>query len=214
MPRSRQDPTQQPPDEATDHSAFPHRTATTRRRWYRNHTLRADESDGGAWWFSSSVGRFDLPAPDGTCYLASTPEAAAMELVGPSHTANGWVPADLLEGRVVSLLRLPSSVRAADCADERAREWRITNELTSTSAYAVTQAWARVFRRDGFGGVLAALRFSPGDARGLAVFGEAGAPSPAWSGDESPVAVAEIVGGLGVRVVEPPGLADVEVVRP
>ncbi len=214
MARSRRDPAQRPPDEATDHSSFPRRTLTTRRRWYRNHTLRPDAPDGGAWWFGSSAGRFDLPEPEGTCYLASTREAAVMELVGWSFARHGWVPADLLDGRVVSTLRLPTSVRAADCADEHAREWRVTNELTATSAYDVSQAWARIFRRDGFGGVLGALRFSPGEARGLALFGPAGAPDPAWEGDDSPADAEEIVRVLGIPVVEPPGMAEVEIVAP
>lgn len=187
---------------------------TARRRWFRHHTWRPDAPDGGAWWFSSGGGRFDLPEPDGTCYLASTAAAAVMELTGPSYARNGWVPADLLDGRVVSALRLPASVRAADCADERARRWRVTNELTSTSSYDVSQAWARVFHRDGFGGVLAALRFSPGEDRGLAVFGSAGAPDPAREGDDRPVEVAAVVGALGVPVIGPPGLADVEIVTP
>lgn len=214
MVRSRRDQAQQAPDESVDHSSFPRRTVTARRRWYRQHSMRPDAADNGAWWFGSGDGRFDLPEPDGTCYLASTPEAAVMELVGPGFARNGWVPADLLSDRVVSRLHLPSSVRAADCADERAREWRVTNELTSTSAYDVTQAWARVLRRDGFGGVLAALRFSPGEIRGLAVFGAAGAPVPAWDGDDDPVGVGDVVGSLGIPVVGPPGIADVEVVRP
>lgn len=214
MARSRRDPAQQPPDESVDHAAFPRRTLTARRRWWRNHTLRADSPDGGAWWFSSGSGRFDLPEPEGTCYLASTPEAAVMELVGWSHARHGWVPADLLEERVVSTLHLPASVRAADCAGEGARQWRVTNELTSTSAYDVAQAWARVFRRDGFGGVLGALRFSPGEARGLALFGTAGAPDPAWDGDDEPVAVGDLAAGMGIEVVAPPGIADVEIVRP
>ena len=210
---ARRDPAQQPPDESVDHAGFPHRTVTARLRWWRHHLLRPDAPDRGAWWFASGGGRFDLPEPDGTCYLASTPEAAVMELVGWSHARHGWVPADLLEGRVVSRLHLPGSVRAADLTDERARTWRVTNELTATAAYAVAQAWARVLRRDGFGAVLATLRFSPGEARGLAVFGTAGAPDPPWLGDDAPVEVRELVDRLGVRVVGPPRLGDVEVVE-
>lgn len=137
-----------------------------------------------------------------------------MELVGPSFVRHGWVPSDLLMERVVSGLTLPGPVRASDCARTEARAWRMTNELTTTSDYSLTQAWARVFRRDGFGGVFGSLRFSPGRARGLALFGPSGAPDPTWDGDTTPIQVEKVVRDLRIPVVGPPRLGDVSIVVP
>src|SRR5262245_44247773 len=44
--------------------------------------LRIVRAGVGPWWFGSSLaGRFDLPEPDGTCYLAADEIAALLELL-------------------------------------------------------------------------------------------------------------------------------------
>jgi hypothetical protein len=209
MPKSRRDLAQQRPEPDTDYAGFPSATVTTRGVWYRNHTRR-DRPDNGAWWFASSPekepltdsGRFDLPAPFGTCYLANTARAAVRELIGPSHTTNGWVDGDLLKRRVVSALGMPHRIKAADVSRDEATDYRVSNELTTTSDYATTQAWARELHGAGFDAIRYALRFSPGSARGVALFGDAGAPG--WPGDLAPVPVESIVRAMHIEIVEAP----------
>lgn len=210
-----------PPDtSAHDFARFPRKTRREAGIWYRQHLDRPTETDRGAWYFGShppgviGPGRFDLTAPAGTCYLASTQRAAVFECIGPEHADRGWVDAGLLKGRVLSALSLPREVRAADATATRAGDFRVTNELHSGNDYATTQAWAQVFHDVGFGGVNYPLRFSPGPARGLALFGTAGVPSPRPAGDPNPMGLRHIVEGLGIQVIEPPSLASLRVVSP
>ena len=90
----------------------------------------------------------------------------------------------------------------------------MTNEIATTERYDITQAWARTWRRAGFGGVFYLLRFTPGPSRGLALFGPAGAPDPPPPGDPDPRPVREVVEGLGIDVVDPPAFGAVTVVSP
>jgi hypothetical protein len=72
-------------------------------------------------------------------------------------------------------------------------------------------AWARAFHSVGFDAVLAALRFSQGLDRGLALFGDSGVPDPPWpvATPPTPVAtpptpVADVAEALGIPVVDAP----------
>lgn len=198
-----------PPDPTQDFGGFPSHRFTPAAGWFRQHRLRRDESDRGGWFFASRdpvaepVGRFDLLAPDGTCYLASTSGAAVRELIGPDQVRQGWVNRDLFDGRVVSHLQLPAQIQAAAVSAAGAASWRITAELTSTGDYALSQAWAQAFRDAGFGGVYGALRF--GLDPGLAMFGPGGRPDPPWAGDTGPPRWAEDAAySLDVRIVDVP----------
>lgn len=218
MPRKEQ--ALRPPEEpAASYRGFPRRTFRAGAGWFRQH-LERPGPDRGAWWFASreegheGAGRFDLVHPDGTCYLANTPLAALNELVGPETARRGWVDAALLAGRVISRLELPDDVRAADTTKARAALFRVTNELGTTEDYDTTQAWAAVWRAAGFGAVLAVLRFTPGRARSLALFGQAGAPAPPPPGDPEPTPVRAVAEQHRIRVVDAPTRAGVEVVPP
>jgi len=70
--------------------------------------------------------------------------------------------------------------------------------------YAITQAWARAFHSAGFGAVLGALRFSPGNDRGIALFGDSGVPDPPWPVAALPTPVADVAEALGIPVVDAP----------
>jgi hypothetical protein len=208
------------PDETgLDFTRFPRKTVRAGSEWYRQHQDRPTP-DRGAWYFASlppgdeGGGRFDLPDPDGTCYLATTEVGAVNELVGPDCADRGWVDADLVAGRVLSRLRLSGDVKAADTTSTRATQFRATNELPTTERYDLTQAWADTLHRAGFGGVYSGLRFTPGPTRGLALFGAAGTPDPAPLGDADPRPVREIVEGLGIDVVDPPAFSAINVVSP
>ena len=213
---------QQPPDPDIDYTGFPAHTSGVDRAWYRSHTDRPSRTDRGVWWFASSPesaaspasGRFDLPEPEGTCYLAETQAASVNELIGPDVAARGWVEAALVTGRVVSRVQLPHATRAANVSVSKASAFRVTSELTSTGDYDLTQDWARTFRQAGFDGIRYALRFTPGKARGLALFGGAGAPDPTWPGDEDPQQLRAQVERMGVEVVGTPSSASVSLVTP
>jgi hypothetical protein len=217
---ARSDPALQAPDESKyDFDKFPCKTLRAGSVWFRQHNKRSGP-DHGAWYFTpriagtDSKGRFDLPEPDGTCYLASSELGAVNELVGPDHTRRGWVDADLVDGRVLSRLVLPDDVKSADTTSPRASTFRLSTELATIDDYDLTQAWADTVHRHGFGGVYVTLRFTPGRARALALFGPEGAPSSLPPGDPSPVSVRGFVQEWGTEVVDRPVLAAVRVVLP
>lgn len=217
MPR--QDRAHEPPDEgAHDFCQFPRKTLRAGTVWYRQHADKPRNADRGAWYFAShdvlvdGGGRFDLTSPDGTCYLASTELGAVNECIGPEYVARGWVDADLIAGRVLSTLELPVQTKAADVTAERATKFRVTNEVATTDRYDITQTWAQVLHDSGYGGIHSTLRFTPGAARGLALFGAAGTPTLA--GDPAPTPVREFVERLRIEVIDPPALSAVRVVTP
>lgn len=175
------------------------------------HVHRAHSRDQGPWWFScSGEGRFDLPAPAGTCYLADSPLSALRERLGPVLGASPAVPASLFEDAVVSTLSLPEDVALADLEADAASRFGVTRELGTMVPYAVPQAWARGFGSAGHGGVRYAPRFSTGETSSYAVFGPSGASG--WPADDSPVPAASVPGAP--MALDPPRRWDLTVVRP
>ena len=78
---------QQPPSVPLD--GFPTRRITPGQTLQRAHTVAY-----GPWWFGSDgVGRFDLPAPRGTCYLADSAVVAVRERLGIVLGGRPVVPA-------------------------------------------------------------------------------------------------------------------------
>ena len=204
---ARQHTAQRPPDGSLG-AAFPARRLRRGSRWHRQHQ-RTD----GAWWFASSgQGRFDLPRPLGTCYLASSAAGAIRERIGPDLLAHGKVPASVLTGRVVSALHLQQPARAADLDHVAAAAHLVARELPVMTPYDLPQAWARVLHRDGFDAVIAGLRCSPGDGTGLALFGEAGQQQ--WPADDTPRDAAQLASTLGIRLIDSPTAAQVTIERP
>jgi hypothetical protein len=217
---SRRRTAQRRPSAKEDYSAFPSKRLTRRRTWFRNHTDRPVSVDRGAWWFASlpaspagmETGRFDLPAPDGTCYLADTKEGAVRERVGWQHAHNGWISGPSLVDRVVSKMRLPRPLTVADVSSAEALHYRVTGELADMEDYDITQEWAQVLRKHAFEGVSYKLRFTS-SAQGLAMFGAAGAPpDPAIEGIPEPLR--PIVERWGWKVVDPPAKSTVTIIGP
>ena len=127
------------------------------------------------WWFSSSLeGRFDLQAPEGTCYFASDDLGAILEVLGPDLLPGGCAPASLLRGRHLRELFVPRRCRLADCLVDRASRW-VTAELSTITPYALPQAWARALRSAGFDGLRYSPRHSTSRRRwSCAIFGRSG----------------------------------------
>jgi RES domain len=132
---------------------------------------RVTTSGLGPWWFSSDAqGRFDLPKPRGTCYLADDEVGALLEVLGPVVVVSStWA-------RRLSLwhLGLPYQCSAADTTVRAARGFGVTAELASLTPYDLSQRWAAAFAAAGHQGVRYRIRHDPGGSRALALFGAAG----------------------------------------
>lgn len=204
---------QQPPP--ADLTGFPARRLASGATVFRAHLARRSP-----WWFSSGGGRFDLPAPRGTCYLASSALVAVRERLGPVLAARAVVPAGALDGVVVSRL---ATARVRDAGDERASlrlanvrvagaaDFGVTRELESMTPYDVPVRWAVGFDAAGFDGVWYGPRFSPGAAGAIAVFGAAG-QDDGRALDPAPVPAREVPGLP--TVVDPPRRRDLKVIEP
>lgn len=151
-----------------DVSGFPAREPVE-ETWHRAHA-----TDRGPWWFShDGSGRFDLTTPHGTCYLASTVEAALRERLGPTLLAAGRIGADEADRTWVSERVVQG--RFADATDQDASRFGATREVGTLTPYDLPRAWAHAFHRAAFDGVRSWPRFSPGAGQyALGLFGPAG----------------------------------------
>lgn len=178
-------------------------------RWFRAHEARSGR-DGGCWWFTSfspgqqPQGRFDLLEPRGTCYLASTPEAAVRERVGRFLARADWIPAEEVDGRrvtTVATLHIRGR-RVADATKPGAADhFRATRELFTINDYILTTQWAAAFDRHGFAAVVHQPRFSTGNERAVALFGDEGGRTWAVHSFES---MHKIATRMNIRVAEVP----------
>ena len=135
----------------------------------------------GSWWFASTAatgdpdvgGRFDLPVPNGTCYLADSLTGAVVEklLRAPVKVVVAE-RLDELFHTVVSVRRTPP---VADLTARSATGYGLNAEIHTTLDYARTRRWAIAFHRNGFRGLRHRLR---GDVSqrlaGWSLFGTAG----------------------------------------
>lgn len=136
------------------------------------------------WWFASAPrdpehgGRFDLPAPRGTCYLATTPAGAVLEAL--QGFGAGLLPEAELRARVRSTVTAPGSAPvAAHLTDRRARGYGVTAALWAAPGRALTQQWAAALARAGWLALRCGLQHDPtGHLRGVALFDDAGAHPP------------------------------------
>lgn len=149
---------------------------------------RVTREGSGPWWFSGDgSGRFDLEAPRGTCYLADDALVALLEVLGAAASSPVIDPS-LLAGRVVWTVELPEQCDAADLTARPARRFGVTAEVSTTTAYALTQRWASALAAAGFGGLRYRARHDPAGGRCLALFGAAGERRRWKRGRPTPVA--------------------------
>jgi hypothetical protein len=126
------------------------------------------------WWFGSSMlGRFDLPAPGGTCYLAGDPIAALLEVVGADR-AGGVVAAEFFVERRLCELQVPRDYTMADLTSRRAAGFGITLEVSTMVPYELPQMWAAKLRAARFEGIVHWLRHDPSRSVGWALSGRQG----------------------------------------
>lgn len=179
----------------------------------------------GSWWYASTAGagdpdvggRFDLPAPNGTCYLADSLAGAVVEklLRAPVKVVVDE-RLDELFHTVVTVRRTPP---VADLTARKATGYGLNAEIHSTLDYARTRRWAIAFHRTGFRGLRHRLR---GDVTqrlaGWALFGSAGLRHRAPNGMSTAVRpldrseVEQVLERLGVELRPIP--SDVPIVRP
>lgn len=143
--------------------------------------VRARDDDGRPrepFSFSSATpgsvgpGRFDLPAPEGTCYLSDCRPGAWLEV----FRGTGLVDrVDVERRRMVTAERTGAPVALADLHAPGARARGATLDLVSGEDYALPQRWARALRSAGHPGMVAPLRHDPAArALGVVLFGAAG----------------------------------------
>lgn len=168
---SRASSTLRPPEQEKDYTGFPayrHRARVCR---YRAHGMHSP------WYFSSSVGRFNLEAPKGTLNTASTEEVAVREFLGLAMVGDPAIPASMIADRWISHLEIPE-IKAADfTAGEAAAFGIVPGDITAPmdDGYATTRAWAAAMDTAGFEGIQSRSRFGAGtNPTCLYVFGPAG----------------------------------------
>lgn len=157
-------------------------------------------------------GRFDVPAPDGTCYFANRPLVAALERVGRFTAQGKPVPADLVDGRVVTTVAVATLPRRAVnlIGTRAATHFKVTGELFTMPDYSVPQDWANAIHRAGHSALVYTPRFSP-SGRAIAVFGPQG-PQPKPTTSTQPLTA--VLDDAGVAVVDIPPASALRFVKP
>ncbi|MFL6200442.1 MAG: RES family NAD+ phosphorylase [Thermoanaerobaculia bacterium] len=167
------------------------------------------------WWFGSGMtGRFDLPEPDGTCYLAGEPLGALLELIGPD-IESGAVSSELLRERRLRELRVPEEIELSDLTSRKASGFGITAEIGSIVPYTIPQAWAAGLRAEGSGGVIYWLRHDPSRSEGYALFGPHGERKRWKKGKELAISrelIARLTEDCGIEVLPVPRASQLRIV--
>ncbi len=151
-------------------------------------------------------GRFDLPEPHGTCYLAADPVASLLEVLIPERTG-GAVSSEFITELRIRELQIPEEVLAADVTSRRASGFGITAEIGTLVPYQRPQSWAANLFRAGFRGILYWLRHDPARSEALALFGPHG-ERKTWKRGRERAISGELIRRLrtecGIEVVAPP----------
>lgn len=202
-----------PPDDPAELASFP----TTRRL---PRTLHRVSEHTGTWWYASAPnggGRFDLPLPEGTCYLADDLDAALGEKL--LRRPKKLVPAERLRELLHSRVTLLRPFDLANLTSTRATGFGVNAEIHTSLDYGKPRAWAERLRAAGARGLRYAARSDPGlEARCVALFGGAGLHARAPAGmhtDEEPLdrqRARSLLEARGVLVVPIP--RDVPTVEP
>jgi RES domain len=154
------------------------------------------------WWFSSDgSGRFDLPVPHGTCYLADAPLGALLEVTrGLTILSESF-----LAGRRLFTTTLVVERHLADLATAAAYGFGVTGELSATPDYTGPLAWAAALHAAGFDGIAYRVRHDPrAELSGIALFGRAGRlrRPPVGHSQELPADLLLIAAPFGIRIAK------------
>ncbi|HVA43299.1 MAG TPA: RES domain-containing protein [Acidimicrobiales bacterium] len=159
------------------------------------------------WWFSSDgSGRFDLEAPNGTCYLATDAFGAVREASRAGPVTPAWVA----QRDIHSLAPPDLQARLAAATRAGAGAYGLTKELVTILPYDQSRRWAAAFHRQGFAGIRHELRHDPrARPSGVALFGPAGGAS--WPGNARALTEGDVV-SAGVPVLPVPPSAAVTII--
>lgn len=179
-------------------------------QWFRVHWACRS-----AWFFASddprsrdesSIGRFDLLPPNGTCYLSDQPVTGLAEHV----RAEAVTPADSQEAinkRRLSQMPLDRwyGCKVADMTSPILLDRSNPVDITAITRREA-RPWAVAVHRAGFAGILYKLSEDPEQRRGLAVFWSAGEQEPSNVVPPQPIVVGarrELHDLLGYRGDDP-----------
>ncbi len=155
-------------------------------------------------------GRFDLPPPEGTCYLATDEITALLEVIGPD-LERGAISSDFLKARSIRKLRLPEEVDLADLTSRKAVRFGVTLEIATLLPYDLPQAWALALRSIGAPGLAYQPRHDPSRRVSLALFGAHGERKRWKKGREIPIArelIERLHDECGIEVLDVPRLEE------
>lgn len=150
------------------------------------------------WWFATTPadpshgGRFDLPRPDGSCYLATTVAAATLEAL-QALLGRGLLNRTVLEGlRRAEITASPRAPRAARTTAPAASAVGVTAALWAGPDRALTQRWAAALHR-AWDSVYTGVQHDPtGRGRAVTLFDQAGEHDPfgdrRWTWKARPIA--------------------------
>lgn len=169
------------------------------------------------WWFASRPdrptdgGRFDLAAPDGSCYLATTVAAATVEAL-QGLLGRGLLQRSVLEGLARSeVTASPDAPRAARLTAAAASSAGVTAALWAGPDRTLTQQWAAALHR-AWDAIYTGVQHDPtGRGRAVILFDQAGEHAPygdnRWKWETRPVAedpaVIETLARHGLTLVGP-----------
>ncbi len=186
---------------------MPRHTVSAETQMYRAHNTAR-----GAWWFDSSRnGRFNLPAPSGTCYAATKVETAVREKVRDAVSESNVVSRALADSFQVSTMAAPVDYKCAAVSSERAVRFGIVRELVTMENYAIPQQWAETIQANSFEGIYYASAYTTGSATALALFGSAGSPGPRFT-EARHMTGPEACEASGIVVAGPPTLKSLTVI--
>lgn len=195
---------------AGDVTGFPRKRLASDRPIYRAHAV-----GNGPWWFSSDLsGRFDLPVPQGTCYLAVDAVTALRERFGHALVKLGIVTYEAATETLVSELQVPVDRWLANTCSPDAADFSMTREIATCASYKIPQSWAEAFLKTGrHTGIHYLARFSTG-SKSFAIALFAGAGEQGWDIDDNPTPGIQACAEAGINVEHPPTARQVRVVQP
>ncbi|MGH8982201.1 MAG: RES family NAD+ phosphorylase [Acidimicrobiales bacterium] len=157
-------------------------------------------------WFTEGVGsRWDPPpasgATFGTCYVATHPLTALMEVVGDLPV----LTSEQVDDRAMATLMFPDVDRLADMTSPEIARWGLDPRISMGDFYDVSQRWALAPRLAGYAGVYCEPRHDPGGGASVALFGDPGyQPTQVRLVSDGPIdrdLIDELFFRFGVRVM-------------
>lgn len=132
---------------------------------------RVTKANSRPWYFSSAgTGRFDLVAPNGTCYVALKATTALLEVFRQPQ-----IERSDLDQRRIWKLEIPKPVRLANLLSSRAFSFGLTKAISAGNNYSDSQELAAGFSASGFDGIYYTARHPPNQNHVcVSVFGSAG----------------------------------------